>query len=147
MATFAENGKKIGVVGATGAVGTEMVNVLPRRNFPVKTLKLFASKRSAGKKKVTPYGEITIEEFAVEKAREMDIVFLAVSGSFALEYARKICENDGPIVIDNSSAFRYDPDVSLVIPEVNPSYGKESKVDIESKLHNCHSRSSTLAYP
>ena len=128
MATFAENGKKIGVVGATGAVGTEMVNVLSRRNFPVKTLKLFASKRSAGKKKVTPYGEITIEEFAVEKAREMDIVFLAVSGSFALEYARKICENDGPIVIDNSSAFRYDPDVSLVIPEVNPHMAKNQKL-------------------
>ena len=58
----------------------------------------------------------------------MDIVFLAVSGSFALEYARKICENDGPIVIDNSSAFRYDPDVSLVIPEVNPHMAKNQKL-------------------
>ena len=128
MSTFVDVGKIIGVVGATGAVGAEMVDVLSRRDFPVKELKLFASKRSAGKKISTPYGEIVIEEFTVEKAREMDIVFLAVSGSFALEYARKIGEHDGPVVIDNSSAFRYDPTVSLVIPEINPEMVKGQKL-------------------
>jgi aspartate-semialdehyde dehydrogenase len=128
MSKFTDSGKLIGVVGATGAVGAEMVNVLSRRDFPVKKLKLFASKRSAGKKINTPYGEIIIEEFTIQKAREMDIVFLAVSGSFALEYGKKIGENDGPIVIDNSSAFRYDQDVSLVIPEVNPEMVKGQKL-------------------
>ena len=67
----------------------------------------------------TPYGDIRIEEFSVEAARTCKFVFLAVSGEFALEYARLISEGDGPIVIDNSSAFRYMSDIPLVVSESN----------------------------
>merc|ERR1719310_1978232 len=103
---------KIGVVGVTGAVGKEIIDVLHNRGFNVEELKLYASARSAGKPMATPFGSINIEEFSLESARTMDVVFLAVSGDFALEWANKICENDGPLVIDNSSAFRYDADVA-----------------------------------
>ncbi|GAB5036557.1 aspartate-semialdehyde dehydrogenase [Nannochloropsis oceanica] len=113
--------QKVGVVGATGAVGAEMIKVLKDRRFPVTldTLRLFASERSAGKKIKTPYGDKKIELFSVESARECDFVFLAVSGTFALQYAKKISEKGGPYVIDNSSAFRYDDDIPLVVPEIN----------------------------
>lgn len=108
----------VGIVGATGAVGKEMVRVLEDRAFPLETLRLFASARSAGTVVKTTFGEVTIEEFAVEKAQECDIVLLAVSGSFAKEHAKAIAEK--AIVIDNSSAFRYEDDVPLIVPEVNP---------------------------
>eukprot|EP00953_Heterococcus_sp_UTEX-ZZ885_P022999 12674-Heterococcus_DN1.PRE.3 len=118
----------IGVVGATGAVGEEIVSVLHRRGFPVKELKLFSSARSAGKVKSTPLGDITIKEFSVEEARTCDYVFLAVDSDFAKEYAMKITENDGPVVIDNSSAWRMDPDVPLVVPEINISAARGKKL-------------------
>jgi len=110
---------KVGIVGATGAVGIEVYDCLFKRNFPVQELHLFASVRSAGKEVDTPYGKVTIEEFSVEKARMCNIVFLAVSGAFALEHAEAICAGDGPVVIDNSSAFRYKDDIPLIIPEIN----------------------------
>eukprot|EP00953_Heterococcus_sp_UTEX-ZZ885_P020456 11444-Heterococcus_DN1.PRE.3 len=122
------DGHTIGVVGATGAVGEEIVSVLHRRGFPVKELKLFSSARSAGKVKSTPLGDITIKEFSVEEARTCDYVFLAVDGDFAKEYAMKITENDGPVVIDNSSAWRMDPDVPLVVPEINISVARGKKL-------------------
>jgi len=103
---------KVGVVGSTGAVGKE---------FPTndENLTLFASHRSAGKELETPYGKKIITEFSVEAAREMDYVFLAVSGSFAEQNAPQIAEKGGAVVIDNSSAFRYKPEIPLVIPEIN----------------------------
>jgi aspartate-semialdehyde dehydrogenase len=124
MSTFVSEGKTIGVVGATGAVGAEMVKVLSARKFPVQKLVLFASKRSAGKTVETPYGEHVIEEFTVDSARNMDIVFLAVSGSFAEQYAPAIAAPGGAVVIDNSSAFRYMAEYPLVVPEVNPTKAK-----------------------
>ncbi|EWM23389.1 aspartate-semialdehyde dehydrogenase [Nannochloropsis gaditana] len=122
--------QKVGVVGATGAVGAEMIKVLKDRRFPVtlETLRLFASERSAGKTLSTPYGEKKIELFSVEAARECDFVFLAVSGTFALQYAKKISEKGGPYVIDNSSAFRYDDDIPLVVPEINAAAIGSSKL-------------------
>jgi len=114
----------IGIIGATGAVGTETTDVLSRRNFPVKEIVFFASKRSVGKTIETPYGDITVQEFTVDGARKMDIVFLAVSQSFAVEYARLIAAPGGAIVIDNSSAFRYMAEYPLVVPEVNPEKAK-----------------------
>ena len=112
---------KVGIVGATGAVGIEVVSCMHRRDFPVCELHLFASARSAGKKLDTPYGEMTIEEYNLDAARACDYIFLAVSGSFALEHGPSISKgNDGAIVIDNSSAFRYMDDIPLVIPEINP---------------------------
>ncbi len=109
----------VGIVGATGAVGLEIVAVLSRRDFPVTELVLFASNRSAGKTIATPYGVLTVKEFTVGRAREMDIVFLAVSEAFALEHA-PLLTTRGAVVIDNSSAFRYKRGYPLCIPEINP---------------------------
>ena len=102
---------KIGVVGVTGAVGKEIIDVLGNRKFPVETLTLMGSARSAGKSQETPFGSLEIQEFSLETARACDVVFLAVSGDFALEWVDKITADEGPLVIDNSSAFRYDPTV------------------------------------
>ena len=97
---------KVGVVGASGAVGVEIIGVLANRGFPVSSFHAFASARSAGKTINTPLGDVVVEEFSLEAAREMDVVFLAVDGDFAGEWAEKIAEGDGPYVIDNSSKFR-----------------------------------------
>lgn len=117
----------IGIVGATGAVGKEMVLCLHDRKFPLNTLRLFASQRSAGKRVDTPYGEKEIELFSPEKAAQCDIVLMAVSGSFSQEFAPQIAEK-GAIVIDNSSAFRYNDDIPLVVPEVNADMAKGAKL-------------------
>ncbi|GLD99581.1 hypothetical protein PINS_up008307 [Pythium insidiosum] len=118
--SLSPNGKTVGICGATGAVGIEIVSVLVRRQFPVRRLVLFASARSAGKVVSTPFGEVVIDLFTVEKAAKLDYVFLAVSGDFSLQYAKELAAvPNGPIVIDNSSAFRYDPAIPLVIPEIN----------------------------
>jgi len=111
-------GLSVAIVGATGAVGIEMVKVLHNRRFPVATLKLLASARSASKKVATPYGEKTIEEFSLDAVKGVDFVLMAVSGEFAKEFAPKIAAQ-GSIVIDNSSAFRYDDAIPLVVPEIN----------------------------
>ncbi|MGQ9370814.1 aspartate-semialdehyde dehydrogenase [Azospirillum sp. A39] len=110
--------RKVAIVGATGAVGREMIEVLHRRNFPVGELRLLASGRSAGKVFDTPYGAITLQEFAVDKVADCDVVLLAVSGDFAKAHAPAIAAA-GPLVIDNSSAFRYDPEIPLIVPEIN----------------------------
>lgn len=112
---------RVGIVGATGAVGLELVSCLSNRGFPVSSLHLYASARSRGSTMSTPFGEIVVETFTVDHIRNhTDFVFLAVSGDFALENAREISRDGGPIVIDNSSAFRYMDDIPLVIPEINP---------------------------
>jgi aspartate-semialdehyde dehydrogenase len=109
---------RVGVIGATGAVGKELVEVLGRRRFPVTKLRLFASGRSAGTRVKTPFGEVTIEEFTPEKAKDLDLALLAVSGDFAKQHAPALVAA-GVTVVDNSSAFRLDADVPLVVPEVN----------------------------
>lgn len=109
---------RVGIVGATGAVGRELVDVLGRRAFPMTSLRLFASARSAGTKTKTPMGETAIEEFTDDKMKELDLALLAVSGDFAKAHAPKMVEA-GVHVVDNSSAFRLMDDVPLVVPEVN----------------------------
>ncbi|WP_043342014.1 aspartate-semialdehyde dehydrogenase [Belnapia moabensis] len=111
---------RVGVIGATGAVGKELVEVLAKRRFPVTELRLFASTRSAGIKQKTPFGEVTIEAYSLEAARGLDLALLAVSGDFAKAHARALAEA-GVAVVDNSSAFRLEQDVPLVVPEVNAS--------------------------
>ncbi|MGK7865663.1 aspartate-semialdehyde dehydrogenase [Falsiroseomonas sp. E2-1-a20] len=109
---------RVGVIGATGAVGRELVEVLGRRRFPVTKLRLFASGRSAGTVLPTPFGDIAIEEFSQAAARDLDLALLAVSGDFAKAHAPGLVAA-GVTVVDNSSAFRLDEDVPLVVPEVN----------------------------
>jgi aspartate-semialdehyde dehydrogenase len=107
----------VGVVGATGAVGSELVKVLHDRKFPLSEVRLFASERSADRKLETPFGAATVRRFELDAARQCDIVFLCVSGDFARQYARPLAER--ALVIDHSSALRLLQDVPLVIPEIN----------------------------
>jgi aspartate-semialdehyde dehydrogenase len=109
---------RVGVIGATGAVGKELVEVLGKRRFPVTKLHLFASTRSAGQTLPTPWGETRIEAFTPEVARGLDLALLAVSGDFAKAHARALSAS-GVAVVDNSSALRLEEDVPLVVPEVN----------------------------
>lgn len=108
----------VGILGATGAVGREMLKVLEERNFPVNELRLLASKRSVGKKlefKGTSYSVIEAKKGAF---KGLDIVLGAASNSVAIEFKDDIVKS-GAVFIDNSSAFRGDIDVPLVVPEIN----------------------------
>lgn len=119
------------MVGATGAVGKEIVGVLENRQGSsglCDSLRIFGSPRSAGSKVSTSFGEVTVELYDTDAARECDVVFLAVDGDFALENARKISADGGAVVIDNSSAFRYEKDVPLVIPEINGHITKTKRL-------------------
>jgi aspartate-semialdehyde dehydrogenase len=109
---------RVGVIGATGAVGQELVKVLGRRGFPVTELKLFSSERSAGTVMDTPWGPTTLAAFDPEAAKRCDLALLAVSGEFAKQHARALADA-GVMVVDNSSALRLEADVPLVVPEVN----------------------------
>lgn len=123
-------GYSVGIVGATGAVGKEIRQCLEASDFPTSDLRIFGSARSAGSKvESEKFGTIDVELFDVTKARECDVIFLAVSGDFALEHAEAISEGDGgAVVIDNSSAFRYKPDVPLCVPEINGEATKDKKL-------------------
>ncbi|MCI0501992.1 MAG: aspartate-semialdehyde dehydrogenase [Fusobacteria bacterium] len=114
----------IAVVG-TGAVGSTILQVLEERNFPVGDLKLLATKNSAGKKVVFKGKEYTIEETTEDSFEGVDIALFA--GGKASELYAKIAAKKGAIVIDNSSFFRMDPEVPLVVPEVNPKAVKKHK--------------------
>ena len=110
---------RVGILGATGIVGKELIGVLSRRNFPIETLKLFASSVSEGRVVKTPMGEITLENAGKADYSKLDIAFFAISGEWSKENATA-ATGAGCIVIDNSSAFRYEKGVPLVIPEINP---------------------------
>jgi aspartate-semialdehyde dehydrogenase len=109
---------RVGVFGATGAVGKELVQVLGDRGYPVTELRLFASTRSAGIRIPTPFGEKTIEVYDPANPPRLDLALLAVSGDWSKAHARELVAA-GALVVDNSSAFRLEDDVPLVVPEVN----------------------------
>lgn len=116
---------KVGIVGATGAVGEELLSVMEKRSFPCSVVKLFASEKSAGKSVDSPvYGKLTLEEFTFDAAAQMDVILLAVGGDFSLEWAEKLTAK-GVLVIDNSSAFRMREDIPLVVPEINIDHAKK----------------------
>ncbi|HYG23332.1 MAG TPA: aspartate-semialdehyde dehydrogenase [Verrucomicrobiae bacterium] len=108
----------VAVVGATGAVGVEMIKTLEKRNFPVGRLTLLASARSAGKKLPFRGEEITIEELTQDSFAGIDIALFSAGGSISKEFA-PIAAKAGCVVVDNSSAFRQDDSVPLVVPEIN----------------------------
>lgn len=109
---------RIGVIGATGLVGETLLRILEERRFPVEELRLFASERSAGRRIPWRGEEITLETPSEDRLGGLDLVLGAAASSVAREWAPRIVEQ-GAVLIDNSSAFRQDPDVPLVIPEIN----------------------------
>lgn len=111
----------VAIVGATGNVGRKFLEILEERNFPIKTLYLFASKRSAGSKLKFKENEIVVEETLEKniKNKKIDFALFSAGGDISLKFS-PIFASYGAIVIDNSSAFRMDKNVPLVVPEVNP---------------------------
>ena len=109
----------VGILGATGAVGQEMLKVLGERNFPLNELRLLASERSVGKKVNFKGKEYTIQLAAHDAFEGLDIVLGAASNAVAKEFKDDIVKA-GAVFIDNSSAFRLDENVPLVVPEINP---------------------------
>ncbi|MET3666627.1 aspartate-semialdehyde dehydrogenase [Caulobacter sp. 1776] len=113
------NPPRVGVVGATGLVGGMMRELLAERDFPLTELRLFASARSAGTKVDFKGAEVVVEDASTADFAGLDIVFFSAGGGTSLELAPRAAAA-GAIVIDNSSAWRGDPDVPLVVAEVNP---------------------------
>ena len=109
----------VAVLGATGAVGREMLKVLEERKFPINQLKALASARSAGKKLPFGGGEVIVEEATDQSFEGMDIVLGAASNEMAKRFAPAIVKA-GAVFVDNSSAFRMDDSVPLIVPEINP---------------------------
>ncbi|KAJ6822681.1 uncharacterized protein M6B38_387870 [Iris pallida] len=117
--TLRDDGPSVAIVGATGAVGQEFLSVLSDRDFPYRSIKLLASRRSAGKVQTFEDRSYRIEELTTESFDGVDIALFSAGGSICREFG-PIAADKGSVVVDNSSAFRMDPAVPLVIPEVNP---------------------------
>lgn len=109
----------VAIIGATGAVGTEMLKCLEQRNYPVKTLRAFASGRSAGKTLKFKGADVTLEELTPGCLSGVDLALFASSAAISKDYAPEAAKA-GAIVVDNSSAFRLSADVPLIVPEINP---------------------------
>ena len=114
----------VAVAGATGAVGNQMITCLEESNFPVKSLKLLASKRSVGRQLRFKGELIPVEEMTPDSFKGVDVALFSAGGGTSKEFA-PIAADAGCVVVDNSSAWRMDPAVPLVVPEVNPHAIKE----------------------
>ena len=113
------NEYRVAIVGATGLVGQEFIKVLEQRNFPMASILLLASDRSAGKKLFVNHREIEVKETTPESFKKVDIALFS-AGAETSRYFSPIAAQSGAVVVDNSSAFRMTPAVPLVVPEVNP---------------------------
>jgi aspartate-semialdehyde dehydrogenase len=109
----------VAIVGATGMVGQEFIKVLQQRNFPAASISLYASDRSAGKKLYVGHQEIEVKETAPESFQNVDIALFS-AGSEISRYFSPIAAKSGTLVVDNSAAFRMEPNVPLIVPEINP---------------------------
>jgi aspartate-semialdehyde dehydrogenase len=116
----------IAVVGATGAVGAELLRVLERRNFPIAKIRALASGKSAGRKVQFRNQPIIVEELGENSFDKLDIAFFSAGGEISGKFV-PVARKAGAIVIDNSSVFRMDPDVPLVIPEINGQDAKQHR--------------------
>jgi aspartate-semialdehyde dehydrogenase len=135
----------VAIVGATGAVGVEMLRVLERRAFPVASIRAFSSRRSAGKTIAFAGEQIVVEELTSESFRGNDLALFSAGAAVAREFA-PIARDGGTIVIDNSSAFRMEPEVPLVIPEINGADAKQHRGIIANP--NCTTAVALMAlYP
>ncbi len=113
------DGYRVCIVGATGVVGREMISVLQERDFPVKDLKLLASERTAGSTLEFNGENLKVQVLQEDSFKDMEIGLFSAGGAVSQKYA-PIASEEGCVVIDNTSAFRMDPEVPLVVPEVNP---------------------------
>ncbi len=120
-------GLKVGIFGITGAVGQELLKVIEDRKLPVDSMRFFASERSAGKEIECSSGKITVENANEVDYSELDLAFFAIGGGWPKENAAKAVEK-GCVVIDNSSTFRYDDSVPLIVPEINAEAVGDSKL-------------------
>lgn len=121
-----KKGVRLTILGATGAVGTEMLNILAEHNFPVRSLKLLADANDAGKQ-ITWQGQTyTVEEATVDSFHDTDITLVAVGNTVSRMFS-PVAVKSGSVVVDNSSEYRMDPEVPLVVPEVNPEDIKKHK--------------------
>jgi aspartate-semialdehyde dehydrogenase len=135
----------IAIVGATGAVGIEMLRCLERRNFPVGQLTLLASARSAGKKLTFRGKEHTIKELTADAFAGVDIALFSAGGGISRDFAPHAVKA-GAVVVDNSSAFRMDDSVPLVVPEINAADAKNHRGIIANP--NCSTAIALMAlYP
>jgi aspartate-semialdehyde dehydrogenase len=116
----------VAVVGVTGAVGQEFLSILEQRNFPFRSLKMLASSRSAGKTIPFKGKQYTVEELTQDSFEGVAIALFSAGASRSREFAGAAVKA-GAVVVDNSSAFRMDPEVPLVVPEINPQKIKEHK--------------------
>ncbi len=116
----------IAVVGATGATGTELLRVLERRNFPVASLRPIGSSRSVGKSVQFREERIPIEQLGDQSFDKIDIAFFSAGGDVSRKYVPMACQSDA-VAIDKSSAFRMDPRVPLVIPEINAEDASQTR--------------------
>ncbi len=119
-------GYHIAIVGATGAAGAELLRVLERRNFPVASLRAIGSKRSVGKSVRFRERPIPVEELGDRSFEKIDIAFFSAGGDVSRNYVPIACQSDA-IAIDKSSAFRMDPHVPLVIPEINSEDASQNR--------------------
>ena len=116
---FSDRPLSVAVLGASGAVGSEIIQLLAERNFPISELRLLASSRSAGSTTLWKGSSIQIQEVQTNSFKDIDLVLASAGGSISKKW-RKTIQDSGAVMIDNSSAFRMDPNVPLVVPEVNP---------------------------
>ena len=116
----------VAIVGATGAVGIEMMKTLEKRNFPISKLTLLASARSAGKTLSFRGEELTVQELTQDTFAGVDIALFSAGGGISKEFA-PFAVQAGAVVVDNSSAYRMDPDVPLVVPEINGADIKKNR--------------------
>ena len=119
-------GYRVAILGATGMVGHEFIRVLEQRRFPMTSVRLLASNRSAGKRLTVNQHEVEVKEASPESFAEIDMALFAAWAESS-RYFSSIAVRQGAVVIDNSSAFRMDDDVPLVVPEVNPEDIKRHK--------------------
>ena len=118
--------KTVAIVGATGAVGREFIGCIESRGIPLKSLKLLASARSAGQTQVFRGQELVIEELTENSFDGVDIALFSAGSGISRQYG-PIAVKAGAVVVDNSSAFRYDPTIPLVVPEINAARMKDHK--------------------
>jgi len=120
------SGLKIGVIGATGMVGRQYLEILEHSPLSIGELRLFASARSVGSRMTFAGESLAIQELTVEACKGLDVALFSISSELTRQYAPPVAKN-GTLVIDDSSAYRMDPEVPLVVPEVNPEAARTHK--------------------